>query len=173
MRDLLPEDKQAAFEMDSDKDVHTYLGNKPITAIEQAAHYIGMIRQQYIDNGIGRWAVVEKATGNFVGWSGLKLIKEPINGHTGHLDLGYRFLKQHWNKGYATETALASLGYGFEELKHSHIYAIAHVDNIGSQNVIRKCGLQFVEQFDYGGMPHNWYSISQEEWKHNLLSKVR
>jgi len=32
------------------------------------------------------------------------------------VDLGYRFKKEVWGKGYATEAAYASIKYGFERL---------------------------------------------------------
>lgn len=54
-----------------------------------------MVRQQYVDNGIGRWAVVEKESGLFIGWAGLK-IETNVNDHASFYDLGYRFLPEFW-----------------------------------------------------------------------------
>src|SRR5688572_20999829 len=88
LRELLPEDDQAMFELDSNKEVHTYLGNQPLTNIDQSREIIAFIRKQYVDNGIGRWAVIEKSTGEFAGWSGLKLMKELTNDHVNYYDLG-------------------------------------------------------------------------------------
>lgn len=165
LRELMPDDDQGLFEMESDKEVHTYLGNNPITTIEQARYYIGFIQQQYIDNGIGRWAVIEKATGNFIGWSGLKLMKELTNNHVEYYDLGYRFAKKYWGKGYATESAKAMLDYGFNQLAQSNIYALAHIGNSGSRNVLEKTGLRYIETFDWNGTDHDWFSISRQEWE--------
>lgn len=164
MRELIPEDAEGIFELDSDPEVHLYLGNNPIKTIEQAAEVIQFIRQQYADNGIGRWAVIEKTTNTFIGWGGLKLMKDTINGHTNYYDLGYRFMKKYWGKGYATETAIASLHYGFNELKLPEIFAMADKQNAGSNAVLVKAGLKFVELFYDDGIPHNWYKITQEEW---------
>ena len=36
LRDFLPEDANGLFEMDSNPEVHCYLGNKPLTNIEAA-----------------------------------------------------------------------------------------------------------------------------------------
>lgn len=58
LRDILPTDEEAFFEMDSNPEVHKYLGNKPTTNILQTREMIENINQQYIDNGIGRWAVI-------------------------------------------------------------------------------------------------------------------
>jgi RimJ/RimL family protein N-acetyltransferase len=138
MRELMPEDVQGMYELDSDPEVHRYLGNKPIHTTDEAKNVIALIRQQYADNGIARWAVIEKATGNFTGWGGLKLVKTEINGMTNYYDLGYRFAKKYWGQGYATETAKASLAYGFIQMGLPVIYAMANVDNAGSLNVLRK-----------------------------------
>lgn len=59
---------------------------------------IDSIRRQYIENGIGRWAVIDKESNNFVGWSGLKLITAKINNHQNFYDLGYRLIKRYWGR---------------------------------------------------------------------------
>ena len=71
LREFLLTDAEAFFEMDSNPEVHRYLGNKPIRTIDEAITVIKNIRQQYIANGIGRWAAIEKLSGEFIGWSGL------------------------------------------------------------------------------------------------------
>ena len=54
LRAFVEEDAISFFEMDSDPLVHIYLGNNPITTIEQAASTIADIRKQYVDFGLGR-----------------------------------------------------------------------------------------------------------------------
>jgi [ribosomal protein S5]-alanine N-acetyltransferase len=165
MREIVPDDEHGFFEMDSDSEVHRYLGNKPVKSIEEIRKAIAFIRQQYVDNGIGRWAVIEKQTGNFIGWSGLKLVKDEFNGKTDFYDLGYRFNKRYWGKGYATETAKASVQYGFETMKLRKITGMAHIDNIASQNVLQKAGLKFVNTFDYEDFQKRWYEMDNPSLK--------
>src|SRR5688572_11277934 len=112
LRELLPSDDKGMFELDSDPDVHTYLGTKPLEHIEQSREVIEMVRKQYIDNGIGRWAMIERSTGEFVGWAGLKLVKTETNGRINFYDVGYRLIKRYWGKGFASEAAIASVNYG-------------------------------------------------------------
>ena len=57
-------------------------------SIEEAGKMITNIRQQYVDNRIGRWAVIEKSSQKFIGWAGFKLIKEEINNHHQYYDIG-------------------------------------------------------------------------------------
>lgn len=64
LRELVVMDATDIFEMDSDPEVHLYLGNNPITTLQQAEDGIQYINKQYTENGIGRWAVVEKLPTN-------------------------------------------------------------------------------------------------------------
>ena len=159
LRELLPTDDYGIFELDSDAEVHRYLGNKPIESIEQARLSIEFIRQQYITNGIGRWAVVEKNSNNFTGWAGLKLITETINNHSYYYDVGYRFIKRYWGKGYATEAAKACVDYGLNNLNPEQMYGMANCDNKASRKVLEKAGLSYVETFDYNGEETDWFKI--------------
>lgn len=168
LREILSTDVDGLFELDNDPEVHRYLGNKPVQTKEQAAEVIAFIRQQYVENGIGRWAVIDKQTNNFLGWAGLKLITEQTNNHVNYLDLGYRLIKKYWGNGIATEAARASLAYAFNELKASAVYAITDSHNAASHQVLLKAGLHFIEMFEYHGFTHNWYKIDREALKFSI-----
>lgn len=159
LREILPTDVDGLFELDSDADVHRYLGNKPVENKNQIIDVISFIRQQYIDNGIGRWAIIDKETNGFIGWAGLKLITEETNNRIDFYDLGYRLIKKYWNKGIGTEVASATLKYAFDELNLKEVYAMADSDNVGSNKILKKIGFDFIETFDLDGTPHNWYKI--------------
>jgi len=152
------------FQLDSDPEVHRYLGNKPVENKGQIIAMINFIRQQYVDYGIGRWAIVDKESNNFIGWTGLKLVREFTNSHINYYDLGYRLIQKYWGKGFATEAAKASIDYGFEKLNLNEIYAMADCENIKSNNVLTKNGLKFIVTFDLDGIRHNWYKIDKIEW---------
>jgi len=167
LRELLPIDSAGMFEMDSDPEVHTYIGRNPVTSPEQSRAVIEFIRQQYIDNGVGRWAVIERSTNDFVGWAGLKLVKERVNNHIDFYDIGYRLTKKHWGKGYATESAIAARDYAFDIIKAKEIFAMTDVDNTASRKVLEKTGLTYIETFGYDaepgwretGEPVTWYRM--------------
>ena len=161
LRELVSEDDAGMFEMDSDVEVHKYLGNQPLTKLEHSQEMIRFIRKQYEDNGIGRWAMINKNTHEFMGWTGLKLMKDLTNYHINYYDLGYRLIKRFWGKGYATESAKACISYGFSQLKLNEIYAMADVNNQASRDVLEKSGLTYIENFDFQGDPHAWFKISK------------
>ena len=164
LREILPTDVDGLFELDSDPEVHRYLGNKPVTDKDQIVDVINFIRQQYIDNGIGRWAIINKKTNDFIGWTGLKFVTDLTNNHKNYYDLGYRLIKRYWGQGIATETAIASLQYAFDKLDASEVYAMADCENDGSNKILNKIGLTFIETFDLDGIKHNWYKIDKTEY---------
>jgi [ribosomal protein S5]-alanine N-acetyltransferase len=159
LRQLLPSDAEAMFELDGNPNVHRYLGNEPVTSIEQVRGYIKAIRNQYITNGIGRFAVVLKETNEVIGWSGLKFITEYENNYINFYDIGYRIQEKHWKKGYALESAIAWLDYGFKVMKIPIMYGSAHVDNIGSNKILQKIGMNQNGQFYWRDLPCNWYEL--------------
>ena len=159
LREILPSDVEGFFALDSDPEVHRYLGSTPVQNRAQIVGAIEFIRQQYLDNGIGRWAVIDKNTHDFIGWAGLKLIKESTNKHVNYYDLGYRLRREYWRQGIATEAAFASLVYAFDRLNAHEVYAMANCENTGSNKVLTRVGLTLIETFFLHETKCNWYKI--------------
>lgn len=159
LRELIAADAAGMFELDSDPEVHRYLGNKPIAEMKQAEEVIKFVQTQYTENGIGRWAMVNKSTMEFMGWVGLKLNRDNQSPLPEYYDVGYRIIRKFWGQGFATEGAIASLEYGFNTLQLPEIFAAAHVLNQASNHILTKIGMQFLQTFKYDGELHNWYKI--------------
>lgn len=164
IREILPTDLDEMFELHADPEVHVFLGNKTVTNKEQTIEIINFVRQKYIDNGVGRWAIIDKKTNEFMGWTGLDFVTKETNNHKNYYDLGYRLIKRFWGQGIATESAFASLGYAFDKLKANEVYAMADCKNEGSNKILKKVGLKFIETFDFEGVKHNWYKIDRTEY---------
>lgn len=147
LREIVAEDAPGLFLLDSDPRVHAYLGNHPIHTMEEALNVVDFIREQYISRGIGRWAVIEKSSGEFIGWSGIKFILEDGYPRKNFYEVGYRFRYEFWGKGYATESAMAARDYAFHHFPIDILYSMANVENLGSLNVLAKCGFEKTERF--------------------------
>ncbi|MBW7870241.1 MAG: GNAT family N-acetyltransferase [Flavobacteriia bacterium] len=171
LREILPSDADKMFELDSDPEVHRFLGNDPVKNINQITDAIQFIRQQYIDNGIGRWAIVSKSTDEFIGWAGLKFVTELTNHHKDYYDLGYRLIRKHWGNGYATEAAVASLKYAFEKIGTVEVFAMAETENINSINILKKSGFRWIEKFDLDGIEHLWFQIKKTDFENQSEEK--
>jgi RimJ/RimL family protein N-acetyltransferase len=75
------------------------------------------------------------------------------------VEVGYRFLKPHWGRGYATESAQASIAYGFAEVGLDRIVAVALETNFASRRVLEKCGLHEIGLTHVYGLEHVKYEI--------------
>lgn len=159
LREFLLSDAEGMFELDSNPNVHLYIGNKPVTTIEQSREYIEFVQQQYKDFGTGRWAVILKETNEFIGWSGIKFITDKINNHQNFYEIGYRFIEKHWGKGYATEAGKAFIAHAFNEMKVEVVYAYADPGNDNSRKILEKLGLKYVNSFEHDGESEVWYKI--------------
>lgn len=166
LRALEEADFERMFLMDSDPEVMKYIGVPPLTDINESKEVIQMIRKQYEENGVGRLAVVEKESGLVVGWSGLKLLTKAVNGYQNVLELGYRFVPESWGKGYATESGIASLDYGFHELNAEVIYAYAHSEHEASNHILRKLGFQKTSEFEEPDGICFWYELNAKNYTH-------
>jgi [ribosomal protein S5]-alanine N-acetyltransferase len=166
LREILETDAQGIYALDSDPEVHKYLGNNPITSMDAAHATIQHVRKQYEENGIGRWAIIDKDSNEFMGWAGLKY-EQYIRTNFHYYDIGYRLLRKYWGKGIGFEAAKVSLEYGFNQLNYNEIFAAAHVDNAASNKILTNIGLKFIETFEYGGAITNWYGLTKSEYPLN------
>ncbi|ESU18764.1 GCN5-related N-acetyltransferase [Flavobacterium cauense R2A-7] len=163
LRPIIPSDAEGMFILDSNPNVHTYLGNNPIKSIDEAKGYIENIQNQYIQNGTGRFAVVLKDTNEFIGWAGIKLLTEPENNHVNVYEIGYRLQEPHWGKGYGSEAAKAWLEYGFTEMKIQKMYASVNKENAASKRILEKLGMQITSEFLWNDIPCYWLEMENNK----------
>lgn len=162
LRELRLSDAEAFFAMDNNPNVHRYLWNKPTQKIEETLEIITFVRKQYLDNGIGRFAIISKETKEFMGWAGLKFNTEMVNNKTNFYDIGYRLDEKFWGRGYASEASFAWVQYAFETLKIKTIEAATHIENVASNKILQKIGMQFTEQYQEDGVSWNWYQLEND-----------
>ena len=162
LRPITINDAQDFYDMDSNPKVHKYLGNNPVMSIKQSKSAIIGILKQYDEFGVGRLAMIKKDTNEFIGWSGLKFERE-LRKEFNYYDLGYRLKEEFWGKGYATEAAIASLEYGFNNLRLEKICAAADINNIASNYILKKIGMRHSGTFTYEDSLCNWYTKMSNE----------
>ena len=103
-------------------------------------------------HGFGMCTV--ELTGETIGAAGLQHLEGGPE-----IEVGYRFLKEHWGRGYATESARASVAYGFDEVGLERIVAVALETNVASRRVLEKCGLEEIGVTHVYGLEHVKYEI--------------
>lgn len=139
LREFTKGEEALIYELNLDPEVTLYTGD-PVRDLDHAREVLEqVILPQYALYNHGRWAVHTKPGMEFIGWCGLKARPE-----RNEIDLGYRFLKTSWGKGYATEAAFACLKYGFEKLHLQRIVGMAMPGNLASLKVLEKCGMNYI-----------------------------
>ena len=155
LRQFIIEDAQDFYELNADPEVTKYTGDTAFANVAAAEHFIRNYHPYTIE-GMGRWAVLRKADGVYLGWCGLRYVPE-----LSEVDLGYRFCKKYWGQGYATESSRACLDYGFQVLRLKKIVARAINENSASIRVMEKIGMHFVGAKDFIEHPGVLYEISR------------
>jgi [ribosomal protein S5]-alanine N-acetyltransferase len=161
LRQLEETDASEFYALNLDPDVIKYTGDRAFLNIEEACVFLKSY-DQYTKYGVGRFAVIEKSTHNFMGWCGLRYTPE-----THEYDIGFRFHKTYWNKGYATETAKACLEYGFKTLLLHEIIGRAMTENTASIKVLEKLGMHFRQNRNCGGEDGVVMVITKEDYEKN------
>jgi ribosomal-protein-alanine N-acetyltransferase len=156
LREFVMDDVEAFFRMVIDPDVTRYTGDGGKTLEEARKGLEERLFQDYRKYGYGRWAAVYKPTGKVIGFAGLKYLDD-----LDVVDLGYRFFKEHWGKGLATEASSAILGYGFGALRLQRIIGIADIENKASIRVLEKVGFTFEKFTIYRDHQVAWYVIEK------------
>ena len=135
-------DLEASYEMNLDAEVSKYTGDGGIVSkSEIKRRIVENVFGDYEKYGFGRLAVELKSEGQFIGFTGLKYLDD-LN----EVDLGYRFMKRYWGKGIATESAKASIDFGFNDLGLKRLIALALPENHASINVLKKLNFKYEKE---------------------------
>jgi [ribosomal protein S5]-alanine N-acetyltransferase len=161
LRQFALTDAALILHLNNQPDVLKYLHEPPLNSIADAEKVLkDIIFPQYILYKLGRWAMINRNSHEFMGWCGLKLRPEL----DGEIDLGYRLLPEYWGRGFATETAVACVAYGFNQKKLAEITARAHIENGASLKVLQKIGLQYIKDEIVDDCPVKTYRIGQQQY---------
>ena len=149
LRPLRLDDADAYFPLVSDAAINRYTGQALVADVEGAR---ALLQQHplrdYALHGFGRHAVIEKSSGELIGFCGLKRLPE-----LGEVDIGYRFLPRCWGRGYATESAREALRWGREVLGLRRIVGLVVRENAASARILTRLGLRLESQLSLPG-PH-------------------
>ena len=161
LREITSNDYEDLCRMNGDHEVMKYVGDGSVRTREMMVHEMEMLMSHYLRHpGLGIWAVERKEPREFLGAAGLVYYD-----NTPEIEVGYRFLKENWNNGYATEAAAALVRYGFETLGLEKIVSSAHVDNRASIRVMEKIGMKYVGNRFHYNATQAYYEITRENFE--------
>jgi RimJ/RimL family protein N-acetyltransferase len=124
-----------------------------------AIKWINKQLARYANNQYGLQALVNKTTGEFVGQCGLvtQIIDE-----MSELEIGYHIFPKFRGQGYATEAAVKFKHYAFENNLASSVISIIHKNNIASQRVAEKNGMEREKATKFQGAEVYVYRVTNK-----------
>jgi len=140
IRPTLEKDAELIYQLMNTPKFIKYVGDRKINSIEGAEKYIQtkMLPQLY-SLGYSSYSLITKTNGEKIGTCGL-YNRDGIDG----VDIGFGLLPQYEGLGYAYESSHRLMKAAFEEFEIEEIKAITSKENISSQLLLRKLGLEMI-----------------------------
>ena len=111
-------------------------------------------------HGYGLFSVILKSKGLLIGDCGLEHMNLDGDQVT---ELGYDFRSDYWNRGYATEAAIAVRDYAFNVLNLPGLISLIRVGNQASRRVSEKIGMQLAAEIIQNGISYWKYAIGNPQ----------
>lgn len=159
LRPFTPDDAEALHRLAAVPGVMQYFPTPEPPDLARVERLIARQIGEWDVRGYAWWAVTLPADGTLIGWCGLQYLPD-----TDETEVGYLLGRDWWGQGYATEAARASVAFGFTHFAFDEIIGITHPDNTASQNVLKKCGMDFTAATRYFNMDCFRFAISRDMW---------
>lgn len=144
---MQPTDTEVLYRIYQTEGVLRYFPNPSPPPLEKVQYFVASQQAHWESYGYGNWGVLPNGENEIVGWAGLQFLPE-----LKETEVGFLLDRPFWGKGYATEAALASLSFGFNNFNLDHIIALVHPNNLASRCVIDKCGMVYMNSLSLWGM---------------------
>jgi ribosomal-protein-alanine N-acetyltransferase len=125
---------------------------------EDAIGWIERQRTRYARDGYGLWLVLLRAEHIPVGQVGL--LRQEVNGAP-LPEIGYLLAHRYWGQGIATEAAIATRDYAFDQLHFDRVVSLIRPENLPSQGVARRVGMRTVGSTLHGGVEHLVFAVDR------------
>ena len=156
------EDAEAFFPHWQDAEAVEYVGGTKTR--DQLETMVERMLRHWDWYGIGEFTVERREDGEVLGRVGLQLWdpRDWANGKRVRLrgdvetELGWKLGREHWGRGYATETAAACRDWALGELGLDRLISLIAFDNVASVRVAEKIGETFEREVDDVPFPHRY-----------------
>lgn len=162
VRTWLPDDLAPFATLNADPEVMRYLGD-PLTT-EQAEDFATQLEDRFRQRGFAMMPVARRSDGVFLGICGI--------GYTHWYpdeEIGWRFAREHWGRGYATESATAWIAWAFTDRGLSRLISVTDLPNDRSVGVMKRLGMTFDHEADLEDEGVSFravvHSITAEQWR--------
>lgn len=155
-------DAELLWELNQDPQVMKFInGGKPDSMADIRSKYLPRLKKfTKAQHGWGIWQVCDKVTKQYLGW----VLVRPMDFFTDtpnfmDLELGWRFFKKTWGKGYATEAAIAIKDAIAKQTNIQHVSALTLENNIASISVMKKMGMTFIRKYPHKDPMGNFVAV--------------
>ncbi|MBZ3763204.1 GNAT family N-acetyltransferase [Bacillus cereus] len=118
-----------------------------------------------IDNHMLKLGIFKKATNECIGWCCTGMKEELPSPNR---EIMYAISNEHQNHGYATKATKGLIDYLFKETNLNVLNAIALINNVPSNKVIKKCGFIYLSEQKIENQLYNHYVLNKSEWIKNI-----
>ncbi|MEM9809368.1 MAG: GNAT family N-acetyltransferase [Cyanobacteria bacterium P01_D01_bin.56] len=165
-------DAQQAFDIYSEPRVTRWLSEDKDQSIQMTQERLVRYCERTTD-ALGAWAVVDRAIDRVIGNILLVPLPKRDRTYSNNIQIGWHFRPASWGYGYATEAARAILQYGFAEVGLDAIYAVTLADNLRSQRVMARLGMEALGATDdYYNHTLELYSLTAQDYSSGQLSSM-
>jgi RimJ/RimL family protein N-acetyltransferase len=162
LRQWQTSDHDEYIELFTDPEVARYIFLGRPARREQLLEVSAGYLRQWQERGFGPFAVFDKKTRTWIGQLGLN--------HLAHwpgpdkVEVGWELHQAWWGRGLATEGALATLRFGFQEHSLWRIISTTVPSNHASRRVMEKIGLTYQGTHVISNTEIAWYAIDRATW---------
>ena len=159
LRPFVEDDVEPYFALMQDPDVVRYIGDRRVPTLQETWRSVAALIGHWVLRGYGQWAIVERASDELVGRSG---IINPIDWPGP--EVGYMLGKHWWGRGYATEAAAAAMGWGFTTIGFDRLISLIDPANAASIAVATRLGETPAGETELWGHRVLVYGIDHADW---------
>jgi [ribosomal protein S5]-alanine N-acetyltransferase len=139
LRKIRLTDAPDIFAYASDPAVARYTTWPPHPTVAATEAFVREVLQRYAQGLVGPWGIVHRDDGRLIGSCGFAYV---MAWH-GRAEIAYALSRPYWGQGLMPEAVRAVFAFGFDTLHLNRIEARCELENVASERVMQKVGMQF------------------------------